>query len=160
MWYKKLFNFGIVLSVAILKKMVCVWEIKISYLLMTSRERLSSAIHSYISRNIIWSLMYYEKEKCSLNLVCLLLVCLLFLVLLTLVWLLLVNNWFNVFQHSCMPVFNASHPRAPKAATTEDNVTKDHHLVFTDCWLKKRESVETVGTANDRVGPILHKISW
>jgi len=69
-----------------------------------------------------------------------------------------VKNWFNEFQSGRTLVFNEPRPGAPKSATTEDNVTKIHHLVLADHRLKIREIADTVGMSKDRVGHILHEI--
>jgi len=43
-----------------------------------------------------------------------------------------VKNWFNEFQRGRTSVFDKPRPGAPKTATKEDNVTKNHDLVLAD----------------------------
>lgn len=55
----------------------------------------------------------------------------------------IVKNWFNESQCGRTSLSEEPRPGAPKTATTEDNVTKNHHLVLAGCRLKMREKVGT-----------------
>ena len=69
-----------------------------------------------------------------------------------------VKNWFNEFQRGRTSVFDEPRPGASKTATTEENVTKIHDLIFADRRLKVREVAEMIDISKDRVGYILHEI--
>ena len=69
-----------------------------------------------------------------------------------------IKNWFNEFQRGRTSVFDETRAGAPKTVTTENNVTKIHALILTDCRLKVREIAATVSISKNRVGYILHEI--
>lgn len=47
----------------------------------------------------------------------------------------IVKNLFDEFQRDLKSVFDEPHPWTLKTATSEDNVTKVHYIVLTDCRL-------------------------
>lgn len=60
-----------------------------------------------------------------------------------------IKSWFKDFQHGRTYTFDEARPGAPKKATTVDNVSKVHHLVLADRYLKLREIAGIEGISKD-----------